>query len=466
MYIPFYWAVNTLPPKAIGFLLGAIPGLNIFLLYGIARQVIRLDSPLRTAGMCFAAAAVGMLGQTVIAETGTSYGDSVMSLPVLAAVWLILKHRERFAESFRRGWPVAAGAGVLVGATLGVKLPFAVYAVGICAAFFGLRLPFARRFWLAFIFGLGVLAGAALTSGFWMLEMWERYRNPLFPYFNQFFNSPWGAVGSYRDERFIPKHLAMWLLFPFWFNYDPIRVGEIPFRDLRFSVLLVRWIWIRCRSRATAPHPEAAAPGRPPVTGFFVVFVVASFVVWMKLFGIYRYIVVCEMLAPIALFLFLGPLFRQRRRQVHAALAVFAFLLLTLQPGDWGRKPWAGTYFGFTPPRLTDPADTIVLLTGHDAVAYMIPFFPPQVRFLRIQGYVTGPSDTPNETDRLMRRAIEAHAGPLYILHRVYEKWHAEMALADYRLRLDPATCITFVPEVEPQQEHDFYFCRVKKLDE
>jgi hypothetical protein len=471
MYIPFYWAVSSLPPKAIGFLLGVIPGLNMLILYGIARQVISLASPLRTAGLCLAAAAVGMLGQTVIAETGTSYGDTVVSLPVLAAVWLIMKYRERFAESVRRGWPVAAGAGLLVGAALGVKLPFAIYAVGVCAAFFGLRLPFRSRFWLAFIFGLGVLGGAALTSGFWMVEMWERYRNPLFPYFNQFFNSPWGAIGSYRDERFIPTHLLMWLLFPFWFNFDPIRVGEIPFRDLRFPVLyvllvalLVRWVWTRCTGRAAAPRPEAAAPGRPPVTGFFVVFMVVCFVVWMKLFGIYRYIVVCELLAPTALFLFLGPLFPVRRRQVGAALAGFAFLLLTLQPGDWGRKPWADTYFGLTPPRLNDPAGTIVLLTGHDAVAYMIPFFPPQVRFLRIQGYVTGPSDTPNETDRMMRRTIEAHTGPLYILYRVYEEWHAEMALADYRLRLDPATCITFVPEVEPQQEHDFYFCKVEKL--
>jgi hypothetical protein len=471
MYIPFYWAVSALPPKAIGFLLGVIPGFNMLILYGIARQVIALASPLRTAGLCFAAAVVGMIGQTVIAETGTSYGDTIVSLPVLAAVWLILRYRERFAESVRRGWPVAAGAGMLVGAALGVKLPFAVYAVGVCTAFFGLRLPFRRRFWLAFIFGLGVLGGAALTSGFWMVEMWERYRNPLFPYFNQVFNSPWGMIGSYRDERFIPTHLPMWLLFPFWLNYDPIRVGEVDFRDLRFPVLylllaalLLKWIWGRCTHRGAVQAPATAPPERMPATGFFVIFMVVCFVVWMKLFGIYRYIVVCELLAPIALFLFLGPLFPARGRQVRAALACFALLLLTLQPGDWGRKPWADTYFGFTPPRLSDPADTIVLVTGHDAVAYMIPFFPPQVRFLRIQGYFTGPSDNPNETDRLMRRAIAAHTGPLYILYRVYEEWHAGMTLADYGLRLDPSTCVTFVPEVEPQQEHDFFFCRVAKL--
>lgn len=471
MYIPFYWAVVWLPPKAVGFLLGVIPGCNMLLLYGIAREVVRpLASPLRTAALCLAIAASGMIGQTVLAETGTSYGDTIVSLPVLAAVWLILRHRERLAHSVGSGWAVASGAGVLVGAALGVKLPFAVYAVGICAAFFALRLPFRQRFWLAFIFGLGVLAGAAVTSGFWMLEMWRRYQNPLFPYFNEVFRSPWGAIGSYRDERFIPKHLLMWLLFPFWLNYDPIRVGEIPFRDLRFPVLYVllvalatHWLW-RLRKRAPLPAGVVEADGRMPVLGFFVVLTLVCFVVWMKLFGIYRYIVVLELTAPLVAYLVLGALLRDGRRQAQAALACFLFILVTLQPGDWGRRAWSNDYFGFTPPRLPEPDRTIVLVTGHDAIAYMIPYFPPQVRFLRLQGYVTGPSDHPNETDRLMRRIVAEHTGPLYILYRVYEEWHAETTLADYRLESDPSTCITFVPGIEPQQEHDFYFCRVRKL--
>ena len=93
----------------------------------------------------------------------------------------------------------------------------------------------------------------------------------------------------------------------------------------------------------------------------------------------------------------------------------------------------------------------------------MIPFFSPHERFLCIQGYVTGPSDTPNETDRMMRRTIEAHTGPLYILYRVYEEWHAGW---HWRMPGSRWTLLrtTFVPEVEPQQEHDFYFCKVVKL--
>jgi len=254
LHIPFYYAVTALPPKAVGFLLGLIPGFNVLFLYAIARRVIDLGRPADTAWFCLAVALVGILGQNSLAEIGTSYADNIASLPVLAAVWLIVRFRDRLAAPGLAGWTVAAAAGLLSGAVFGLKQPFAVYCVGLCAALFGLALPLRRRFLLAFVFGLAVLTGAALTGGFWMLEMWERFGNPLFPYFNEVFKSPWGAEGSYRDLRFIPKSLHVWLLFPIWFNIDPMQVGEVPFRDLRFSLIYVLLLvllgfWLHRRTR-------------------------------------------------------------------------------------------------------------------------------------------------------------------------------------------------------------------------
>jgi len=467
MYIPFYYAVTSLPPRAVGFILGFIPGFNVFFLYGIARQVIDLGRPTQTAWCCLAIALVGMLGTINLAEIGTSFGDNVQSLPVLAAVWLIVRSRERLCASVRSGWPVAAAAGLLAGSALGLKLPFAIYCVGLCAACFGLPAPFGRRFALAFIFGLGVLAGTALTGGFWLLEMWQRFQNPLFPYFNELFKSPWGAVGSYRDERFIPTTLAMWLLFPFWFNIDPTQVGEVGFRDLRFPVLylllmalLVCAVWRRLKRPRVAGSSGGVSSAMTP---FFVIFMVTAFILWMKMFAVYRYAVVCEFLVPLTIFLVLGALFRDPRRQLRAALVCLVFLVVTLDPGHWGRRPWTSDYFDVHLPEIAEPRNTIVLVTGHDPIAYMIPFFPPRVRFLRIQGFVTGPSPTLNETDRLMMKTLADHTGPVLILFRVYEEWHALNALEFYGLELDRSSCRSFVPGVEPQQEHLFYLCKVTR---
>ncbi len=472
MYLPFYFAVKGLPPKAVGFMLGFLPGLNVMFLYAIARNALDLCRPARTVWIGLATALVGFLGAANIVEIGTSFGDNVLSLLVLAAIWLIVAHRHRLAEPGGFPFGVAAAAGLLAGAALGLKQPFAVYAVGLCAAFFGLALPIGRRFFLALVFGLGVLAGAAATGGFWMFELWQRFQNPLFPYFNQVFQSPWGAAGSYRDERFLPKTPAMWLLFPFWFTVNPLQVGEVDFRDLRFPLLYVLLIVLLAKAllglrRRTgggaAVNPGPAGADSRSMTRFMVVFMVVSFLLWMKLFAVYRYIVVCEFLAPLTLFLVMGALVTDARRQLRVSLFCFAVLLVTLSPADWGRRGWTADYFDVKTTAPSIPADTIVLVTGHDPMAYMIPFFPQTVRFLRIQGFVTGPSETPNATDRMMQDAIAGHTGPLMVLYRDYEKPQAENALKAYGLEIERAACRTFVPGIEPQQEHLFSLCPVAK---
>jgi hypothetical protein len=469
MYLPFYFAVTSLPPRVVGFILGLLAGLNAFLLYAIARRAVGPERSFKNPWFCLATALLGILGAANLVEIGTSFGDNVLSLAVLAAAWLIVRMRHRLKDSGPVPYFIAAAAGGIAGAALGLKLPFAVYAVGLCAAFFGLALPWRRRLMLAFVFGIGVLGGTALTGGFWMLEMWRRFQNPLFPYFNQFFHSPWGAVGSYRDDRFIPKSPAMWLLFPFWLVADPMQVGEVGFRDLRFAVLYLLAIALlvktvtRMAAGGRGAKATAGGAGVNDATDFLIVFMAVSFVLWMGLFSIYRYIIVCEFLAPLVVFLIIARLLPDPKRALKVTLAVFALLLVTLQPGNWGHRPWSEDYFGFDPPALAEPQNTLVLVTGHDPMAYMIPFFPPHVRFLRIQGFVTGPSDTPNETDRLMQNLISRHTGPMFVLFRSYEEWHAMNAVEFYGLQIDRSDCRTLSPGVEPQPEHPFYFCRLLK---
>jgi putative flippase GtrA len=470
LHLPFYWAVNSLPPWAVGFLLALLAGLNVWPLYLIARQAIDFERPTLTMVLCGATALVGMLGAMNLAELGTSYGDNLLSLPVLVSIWLALRFRERIAGDLRTGWPVPVSAGLLSGAALGFKLPFAIYAVALCAAFFALRMPFRRRVLTAFVFGIGVLAGAALTGGYWFFEMWQRFENPLFPYWNEYFQSPWASIGSYRDERFIPKDPVTWLLFPFWISVDPFRVGEVAFRDLRFALLyaLLLVLPIKLGVSRLMQRPSPAASDRPaavrmPAAPFLAVFILVAFVAWMKLFAVDRYLMVVEMLAPLAVLLVLGTLLRNERRLLRTAMAAFVVLVATVQPGDWGRRPWGKDYFGVEPPAISHPDRTIVLMAGYEPTAYMIPFFPRQVRFLRVQGYFTGPSPVPNETDRLMQNIVAGHHGPVFMLYSSAEEWRAIEAAHAYGLQLDTSTCTAMVSEVESESDHELRFCRCQR---
>lgn len=467
MYLPFYAAVTSLPPQGVGFLLGFIPALNLFPIYGITRSVVVLSSTTKTAWFCLSLSAVAMLGAINLAEIGTSFGDNILSLPVLTAIWLIVHFRQRICAAVGLGWPVAAAAGLLAGSALGLKQPFAVYSVGIYAALFGLPAPFRRRFWIAFIFGLGVLAGTALTGGFWLLEMWERFQSPLFPYFNDIFRSPWGALGSYRDDRFIPTTLVMGLLFPFWLNVDPMQVGEVGFRDLRFPLLYVllllmlgRMLMRRLHRSGSTDSPSA---NRPAMTPFFIIFMVVAFILWMKLFAVYRYAIVCEFLAPLTVFLVLEALLQNGRQRVKIALGCMVFLLVTLAPGNWGRRPWTSDYFDVRLPELAQTRMAVVLSAGHEPMAYLIPFFPAEVRFLRIQGFVTGPSPNLNETDRLMMRILAGHTGPVMVLYKNFEEGHALKALEFYGLEVDRTACESFLPDIEPYRDYLFNLCRVTR---
>ena len=72
LYLPFYHAVVGLPPKAVGFLLGFLPGLNAWLIYAITRRAVDPGDSARARWYCFALTAAAMLGMIHLAEIATS----------------------------------------------------------------------------------------------------------------------------------------------------------------------------------------------------------------------------------------------------------------------------------------------------------------------------------------------------------------------------------------------------------
>lgn len=173
-----------------------------------------------------------------------------------------------------------------------------------------------------------------------------------------------------------------------------------------------------------------------------------------------------DVLAPLGIWLLLDTLPWRMPAKNYAALGCLVLLLVTLRPGNWGRISWGDDYFGVKPPALADPARTMVLMTGVDPMAYVIPFFPEPVRFLRIQSYFTGPSDTPNGSDRLMQRLIAEHRGPLFVLYRIYEEKQCRNALQGYGLTMDSNDCRAFTPHIiEEYQQFPLMFCAVARTD-
>jgi hypothetical protein len=474
LYIPFYKLVTSLPPKIVGFILGAVQGMNFPMLIGIARCTLARE-PL-SWWWYYLVAMIGVSGACNISETGTMFADNLISLLVFSSLWLFLANFRFLTErKLSHAFSLVGFGGLLMGVAAGLKQPAAIFAVGWCLAFLVVPVSFWRRIFLAFFFGIGVLAGIASSGGYWMYGLWIRFSNPLFPYFNQIFKSPMAMISDYRDARFIPTTWQDALFFPFLIVKDSLRTGEVPFKDLRFAffwaalfLALFFTLWRMLRYQRVFGEPVKAGSLAELLRYkrlFLLCGALIAYGAWLKIFAIYRYLLPLEMLAPLGILLVVNTypwisLFR------NCTLFLCAVLLLaTLQPGNWGRVAWGESYFGVEPPPLSDPSNTMVLMTGFDPTSYVIPFFPEPVRFVKIHGYFTIPTENPSGFDLRMRDLVARQRGPLYVLYRIDDKDTCMAALSSYGLTIDWDTCRAMPAHIEENMKYPLNFCALTRTD-
>jgi hypothetical protein len=447
--LPFYWLVTNLGPRATGFAVGAIQGLNFALVLAIAWQALAPAGAASRLFLSLASAGLGMAGAIGISELGTTFHDNLISLFSLSALWILVARRGVLAAgSFILALATAAGAGLLAGLGVGLKQPAVIFAMALCAALFFVPVDFRRRFLLSFVFGLGVLMGIAAGGGFWIWKMWRDFANPLFPYYNQFFQSPWAIPADYVNRGFLPRNWIEALFYPFVFAARPDLVSEAPFFDLRLPLLyalgvaaLASWCWRRFRQ---SPPSAAARPADGGAAALLLAMALIAYLVWIKLFGVYRYLLPLEMLAPLLLILLVGSLGLPRRVGLVVLAALALVLAASTRPANWGRIAWGVEYFGVDVPAMAEPKRGMAILSGAEPLGYVVPFFPPEIPFLRIEGWFIGPTAPPNRYVETMRRRISGHDGPLYVLFREpFETQRAIDALAAFRLQIRRPGCVT-----------------------
>jgi len=168
---------------------------------------------------------------------------------------------------------------------------------------------------------------------------------------------------------------------------------------------------------------------------------IGSYVVWLRVFSIYRYAVTLEMLAPLlcAALIATWPI-REPRRILFAALCAVVLVVAT-RPGSWGRVEWGPRFVAATAPRITDPHNTMVLMIGFEPASWVIPSFPPEVPFVRLQGYSHGPDDGDVGLAHEARLRVANHAGAFYVLCSKLEQDLAKKVLARYDLVGDFGAC-------------------------
>jgi len=441
--IPFFLAARHLPARLVGFLIGWLQGINFVLLYWLAQRVLQITKPFVKTVACAGIALAGMLGAGALGQVGSVAYDIVVSLGVLGALLLVAGGCRRIAAgSDPTAFTWMAAAGAAVGCSAGLKLTAAIYVVGLNLAVFTLPGTRRQRMLLAFSFAGGALAGLLLFAGSWSLELWQRTGNPVFPYFNSIFHSPLVDGTFNRDTTFTRQSLAVKLLFPFCFSLDSSRAANFFFRDIRILLLYVLlplgWVVSRINKRSGLRNLTD-----PFLARYLLSAAAISYLVWLDLFCIYRYLIVLEILAPLLIALCLDWLPLSRKIRLILLVLLLAVSQAVVRVGFSSRLPWDKHYIQVEVPEIPRPDRTLVLIAGYGPVSYVIPDFPPQIPFLRIQGWLTSNTPTPTGLELEMRKRVATHNGDLYVLYDSTEKGAAQTALKSYGLQMEPQTCRT-----------------------
>jgi hypothetical protein len=440
--IPFYWlATHTHSWIALG-LLGAVQGANVVPLYIIARHCVRLGERELAAG---ALALMGVTGALTVSLYGTTYYDNVMSVFILSSLALLVARRDTLKSgTLSSAALIAAGAGFLTGCAMGLKLPEAPFAIGFAAALVALRGDLKHQAVRLAAGGLGGIVGFALFAAYWMLRLDHLTGNPLFPYFNEYFHSTLALAEPYRDTRFIPAHFWRAVFFPILFSIDWHVADDLGFQDIRVGAayMLAIAATIFAISGRRAKKPLLQADATMPVFAFAGV----SYLVWLKLFAIYRYILCLEMLSPLLIAAAIGFLPLTRRAQLVGIAGLFFAILLVARSDFNEREPLGDPYVQVALPPIPHPDRTMIVMTGDGPLGFLAPSIPHQIPLLRIDGWMVQPNDGTRMTKDMQARVWDhLHKnGDVFLIADAYDMTRASDALADYRLAIVWTDCRLF----------------------
>lgn len=405
-------------PRLIAVLLALPYGLAAWLVLQIALRTLRLGWPGDPARVRWPLALLAtLLGATGAATRGT-VGSSMNEIPIaacfLAAILVVVRRLEA-----DRARPLAlAAAGLLIGVAGGLKMSAAPHGLAIGLGLFALLLAGRVRAAEFLASGAGVVAGLLVSLGPWAWYLADTFGNPLFPYFNHVFASPWVEALPYADTRFLPPTLAERLAMPFaWALQRGTIASEVRFRDPRLALTLVLLalaglaLALRRLRGAEAARAMAGAPDPRlwPAFGFLAIYVVACFLVWANSFAIYRYLVPIELVAGPLVLLCLRLLLRTPRPTLAAAAAVLVLAVATTAPQYWGRVRPGERFVDVVLPAL--PEDALVVTVGDLPLSYLAPFLPASTRFVAVDNSLLLPGHPPNGFTRAADALLAARAG-------------------------------------------------------
>jgi len=453
-----YWMIQNLKPIVFGFILGSIQGINIYILYLIAeRTIVHIDIAFKK-WMIFLACGLGFYGVANVAEIGTTFGDNIVSLFILYAVYILINHLSirTYHETYKVNCKTLFASGLIMGVGVGLKLTVSIYPVAFVLALPWLVKTIKEYIQMSLIYLSSVFIGFTISAGYWMYILWKNFSSPLFPFFNAVFKSPYYHLINSSDPRFFPKDIFQALFYPYYFITDQRHTSEFLFKDPHLAIcytLLIFLIAFIIYRKCSRKNTGIANNVNYRFFLFFITFFSLSYFFWQKLFSIYRYLIVLEIVSPIFILLILGLLPIHKKIRAGIFILICLGTLYSIERMDWGRLPWTDSYFGVEVPKVKNLENSTIFITGDGPIAYIIPSFPKTTRFIRIQGnfFTMNIKDTTLYKQRMQKRILQQmnNSSPNYILINRLDVTDFKSIEDKIGMKIDSTACVQFQSKLD-----------------
>jgi hypothetical protein len=339
-FFPTVAAVNPAPNVAgglfrfvLGYRLGTIINLGALLWAGLI--VNRFLSPyiknqwMRAAGVLFA------ISTEYILRLLNDYRVDLLSVPLLLeATYLAI----RFADVRRKSYTIIHIA-LFLGLSAGFKLSNLAFVIPI--GILVLVQIFRHRSQVGFKAPIAAFVALAAPLVPFAYFMYRETGNPLFPFFNKIFKSPYLPAINPTDVMYGPRTFIELIVWPVWAFFTPDRISEmsgigVPYTG-RLSLGFV--VCILCLfSKAMSKELRLIS-----------ILTIAGCLTWAGLSGNVRYALYLEILSGVVILGVFSTLYKtaretgkQRSRELVLFVLLFGGLLLAQTAGAYGIAYWRG----------------------------------------------------------------------------------------------------------------------------
>lgn len=480
--VPLYLLIKYFNdfPRLVCFVYSSISGFLLFFFYKFCLLMLG-RKPWYWVLFAVLAACGGYMFHS---QMGTSNNDVLLNIFAAWGVYWVF--RFLFVKPHQKSY--LFWAAFIMGGAVGLKYALAPVAIAsfavLCVNFQKIHKPWKT---LLIFAALGV-AGFLVTNGYFMWRLWGNYESPVFPFYNEWFKSPFFEEKSVNDPIFYPHNVWQWVFFPFlrFMQYEPM-VSEVLF-DYRLAVGYISFflmsLYVLCQRKLFSAS-SAMRLHRRKMISFLVLFGI-MYVTWIVFFGgILRYLIVLEMYSCLLCIYYIKMLPLRKWISVLLAVSVLILLGTTTYMGNWGEARMAfKEKFIVIKPNLPKIEPKPLIVFWGSPMSFLAPFLPKDAVFVGGIKYPQYPdvywilrgqvkslnllSDVyfrHKLYDRIKER-IAAYPGPIYMVSVPWELMLDPATLAPYGLEKTDEPCVYFNSNanVSKFRRSGWVLCKLQKI--